>query len=363
MSDFLAQTRPILLVIGSALVLIAALFPLFEPLLARLGLAGYRLPSILRRARTPLRVVLLTSGLEILFEAFIRDASGWSQTLRHILALVLIGAIIWLVIALVLALEDIVLGRIEKEYTGDAVHVRQARTQVTLLRRLIVAFLIIIGLAAMLTTFPEVNVIGRSLFASAGLISIVAGLAAQTTLTNLFASIQLAMSNALRVDDVVVVEGESGTVAEMTLTYVVIALWDGRRLILPSSYFVSQPFENWTRSRDQIGGNVTLDVDWTVPVPELRAELTRVLDETPLWDGRRNNLVVADATSGSIRIRIDVSAADTLSLLRLRNHVREAMVTYLASRGGGSLPRTRMETVRDAGPMSPDSATDDGLRT
>jgi len=217
--------------------------------------------------------------------------------------------------------------------------------------------------AVALTTFPSVNLIGTGLLASAGLISIVAGLAAQTSLINIFAGIQLALSDALRVgdvvQDVVQMEDESGVVNDITLTYVVIGLWDARKLILPSSYFISQPFENWTRSGDRIGGTVFLDVDWTVPIAQIRAEPEQALTDPPLWDGRNGSLGVADITGGQVRLRIDLSARDTSSLFGLNAYVREQMVTYLQEQGGTGLPRQRIEQVppplmhRSPGPIAP----------
>ncbi|MGB3305068.1 MAG: mechanosensitive ion channel domain-containing protein [Thermomicrobiales bacterium] len=197
-----------------------------------------------------------------------------------------------------IAVEELALWQFKNATDVDDVRIRRANTQVTPLRRLIVATLVFVGVAIALMTSPAVHVIGQSILASAGLISIVAGLAAQSTLTNVFAGIQLALSNALRVGDVVVVASESGVIHDITLTYVVVNLWDERKLIFPSSHFTTEPFENWTRSGDPIGG--------------------------------------------AVQVRISLSAGHTLALFSLMSYVREEMVVSLASQGVQAMPRTRI---------------------
>lgn len=360
MVDDLLDNRRLTVWFGILLVLVAIAVPLARTLLDRFSITRSRLPDILDKSRASIRALLLVIGAQVILSGAADPDEAWVGVARHALTIGIIAALTWFLIDLIEAFEDVVLAHLDRQQPDNDVGIRRARTQVTLLRRLVSAVLIVIGVAVALTTFPSVNIIGTSLLASAGLISIVAGLAAQTSLTNVFAGIQLALSDALRVGDVVQMEDESGVVHDITLTYVVIGLWDDRKLILPSSYFISQPFENWTRSGDRIGGTVFVDVDWTVPIGRLRAELERALAETPLWDGRTGSLNVADATGGQVRIRIDLSARDTSSLFGLNAYVRERMVTFLQEQGGVGLPRQRLErlpdqrTTREDGPAAAD---------
>lgn len=194
----------------------------------------------------------------------------------------------------------------------------------------------------MLLTFPAVQTIGASLLASAGIASIVAGLAAQSVLANLFAGIQLVFSDAIRVDDVVVVDGEWGRVGEITLSYVVVDIWDQRRLILPCTYFTTQPFENWTRRDSELLGSVEIDLDWRVPVDDVRDHLATVLARTELWDGRTGIVQVTDAVGGFVRLRVLISAADSPGLWDLRCIVREELVEYIRDAAPDSLPVQRL---------------------
>lgn len=271
--------------------------------------------------------------------------SSLVETAQRATSIVFIMAIVWLFIEILLAIEVVVLGRYAPLSQLSRVDIRKKRTQLILIRRLVVAVVITVGLGATLMTFPAIRVVGQGVLASAGLISIVAGLAAQSALTNVFAGIQLTLSNSMRVGDVVSVDGQSGSVGEITLTYVVIYLWDDRRLILPSSYFTTTPYENWTRRGGRIIGKIDFDVDWSVPLDALREELDRVLRETPLWDGRKGVLIVYDVTQGRVRLRCLVSAANTDDMFSLNAHVREAMVRFVVEYGSEPAPRIRQQDV------------------
>ena len=206
----------------------------------------------------------------------------------------------------------------------------------------------VLTVAAMLLTFPTARAAGAGILASAGVISIVAGLAAQTSLANVFAGLQLAFTDAIRVDDVVVVEDAWGRIEEITLTYVVVHIWDDRRLVLPSTYFTTTPFENWTRKESAVLGSVELDVDWTVPFDEMRTELHRLLEDEggrgpELWDRRVGVLQVTDAVGSVVRARVLVSAQDAGTLFDLRCHVREQLVGWLQREHPAGLPRVRVE--------------------
>jgi len=266
----------------------------------------------------------------------VKDYPGERRTFPWVM-LTLVG-----INVLAFVFEDLALARYRMDVVDNR-HARRVRTQVTLLRRITVAVISIIAAASMLMTVPSVRVAGASIFASAGVVGIVAGLAAQTSLANVFAGLQLAFTDAIRVDDVVVVEEEWGKIEEITLTYVVVHIWDDRRMILPSTYFTTTPFQNWTRTESAVLGAVELDLDWAVPLEEMRAEMHRVLDSTDLWDQRVCVLQVTDAVGDHIRIRVLVSGKDGPTTFDLRCHMREALVLWVQRNHPGALPRTRVE--------------------
>ena len=333
-------------VIGVALALAAAL------LAARLVRTGVtrlfsKVPGIRQittLGRNPLRLALALIGTRIALKA---TASGqpWFDPVDYVLVLALIASLAWLAIVLLLIIEAVILTKYSTD-TKDNRRLRRLKTQVTLGRRIAVALVAVMAVAVVLLTIPEVRALGAGILASAGVVSIVAGLAVQSTLGNVFAGIQIAFTDSIRVDDVVVVEGQWGTIEEITMTYVVVHIWDDRRLILPSTYFTTTPFENWTRRQSAILGTVELDVDWRVPAADLRAKLTETLEGTELWDGRTGVLQITDAVSGLVRVRILVSAEDSGTLFDLRCLVRETMVTYLQQHHAYALPRQRWEQVR-----------------
>ena len=305
-----------------------------------------------RVARMPLRLTMCLAGVRIAL-LFTTADSDWRRNTDHFLVIALIAAIAWLAIALLLIIETAILARYRVDVTDNR-RARQLRTQVIMARRIAVALVVVLAAGIVLLTFPAVRALGTGLLASAGLISIVAGLAAQTSLVNVFAGVQLAFTDAIRVDDVVVVQKEWGRIEEITLTYVVVHLWDDRRLILPSTYFTTTPFENWTRRQAAVMGTVELDLDWRAPVEALRAELRSVLASTELWDGRTGVLQITDATQGYVRVRVVVSAANSGSLFDLRCLVREALIDCLQRNFPEALPHTRWERL----PLP--AAADDG---
>ncbi|GAA2895159.1 mechanosensitive ion channel [Streptosporangium fragile] len=268
-----------------------------------------------------------------------------SVMIERILSLLMIGCVTWLFIQAAYAVTDVVLERlitIEGEGNRKA---RRIRTQIALVRRVASAVIIVVALGAMLFTFPQVRALGAGLLASAGIAGVVVGIAAQSTLGNMLAGLQLAFSDALRLDDVVVVKGEWGRIEELSLTYVVLRLWDERRLVLPVSHFASNPFENWTRHSSRVIGHVYLRVDWSVPVEELRTELYRVLREHPLWDQKDWTLQVTDTLpNGLLELRALMSAADSASAWDLKCDIREHMVTFVREKYPEALPRFRVET-------------------
>jgi len=301
--------------------------------------------------RGPVRATLMVIAAKTAVHHTSDPSSVWRDGVDHLLVIALIATNTWLFASLILVAERRAIARFAgggEAMTDADRHRRRVRTQITVLRRLVVALVVVFGLASVLMTFPAFSNIGKTLFASAGVLSVVAGLAAQTSLGAAFAGIQISFSDAIRVGDVVVVEGEWGRIEEITLTYVVVHIWDERRLVLPCTYFIKTPFQNWTRNATALLGTVALDVDFTVPLDAMRAELDRLLKSNKLWDGRANVLQVTDAVGGHVRVQILVSAPNAGSLSDLRCDVREGIVTWLQRAQPGALLRHRLEHAATA---------------
>ena len=314
--------------------------------------------DLARHARVPFRLLLVILALGNVASTMRLDVvdEAWWDAIRLALRLAAIGAGAWLLASVLLFLEDLGLRRYRTD-VPDNEAARRMRTQVQILRRLTVSVVVVVALGAALLSFPGVRTVGASLLASAGLISVIAALAAQSTLANVFAGVQLAFNDAIRIDDVVIVEEEWGWIEEITLSYVVVRLWDDRRMVLPSTYFTSTPFQNWTRHSSELLGAVELDVDWQVDVGAMRGELHRIVESTDLWDGRTQVLQVTDALGGLVRVRALVTAVDAGTLFDLRCHVREQLVSWVQRADAGGLPRVRAQLVE--GPAGPPRADRD----
>lgn len=269
------------------------------------------------------------------------SAPAWATATQHILLIGVILAATWLIVGLAKALESSVVESVRA--AGDEGRANRVTTQTQIMRRVAEAIIIICGTVGGVMTFPSARVAMGSLLASAGLVSVVAGLAAQSTLGNVFAGIQLATTDAIRVGDVVVIDDEQGTIEEITLTYVVVRSWDDRRVILPSTHFTQNPFANWSRRGTEHTGTLTLDLDWRVPVAAVRAELARIVAAAPAWDGRVANLDVTDTAGGTVTLRIALSGPDASTVFGLQCHVREELVTWMQTTAPYALPRTRVE--------------------
>ena len=266
----------------------------------------------------------------------------------HLAQLAAIACGAWVVIAASGSLGGAVANKLDLEVTDN----RRARgryTQLQVLRRVIVVAAVVVAIAAAALTFPSGRAFGTSLLASAGVAGLVAGLAGRSTLGNLVAGIQIAFAGPIRLDDVVVVEGEWGRIHEITLTNVVVRTWDERMVVLPSAYFVETPFENWTRQRADILGTVVLHVDHRAPLAEMRRVLELTCRDNPLWDGRVCGLQVVETGPSTITVRCVVSARNATHAWDLRCQVREALVTWLARHAPEGLPRVRTGTEA-AGP-------------
>lgn len=274
--------------------------------------------------------------------------------LQHVLGLGLIASVAWVVVLL----ADVFTDTISERYAvdvADNLAARSIRTQAQVLRRIFVMVVVLLTLGIMLMTFPAIRTLGTSLLASAGLAGIVLGMAMRPTLASLIAGIQIALTQPIRIDDVVIVEGEWGWIEEIRTTYVVVRIWDLRRLVVPLSYFIERPFQNWTRVTADLLGTVFVYVDYTIPVEALREELHRILKATDMWDGRTWGLQVTNTDTHGIELRALMSAPNGPVAWDLRCHVREKMIQYLQERYPDSLPKTRaaLEPAREAIANSP----------
>jgi small-conductance mechanosensitive channel len=224
---------------------------------------------------------------------------------------------------------------------ADNLQARKIYTQIHVISKVVYAIISLFTVASILMLFNEVRSLGTSILASAGVVGIIIGFAAQKTMSNLFAGIQIAMTQPIRLDDVVIVEGEWGRVEEITLTYVVIHIWDDRRLVVPLSYFIEKPFQNWTRASADLLGSVFVWVDYSLPLDEVRKALKEIIESNPLWDKRFWNLQVTDATEKTMQLRVLATSGDSSKSWDLRCDIREKLIAYIQKNHPQSLPQFR----------------------
>ncbi len=318
----------------------------------RSGSATDRILSTLMSSwRRPLKTLFLIVWVRLV----VSIAGGpklWIALVNHGFAMALIGTMAWLIIRTTDILEDLVLSRYRID-VADNLEARKIHTQIRFLKRVIVTVVLVIAAASMLMVFPKVRQFGASILASAGVVGIVAGLAVQRSIANLLVGIQVAITQPIRVDDVVIVENEWGQIEEITSTYVVVRIWDLRRLILPITYFTEKPFENWTRTSADLIGTVFIYADYSIPVDAVRQELHRILQESDLWDGKAWALQVTDAREHTIELRAMVSAANASAAWNLRCQVREELILFIQKNYPESLPKFRTELTRNGSEEKP----------
>ena len=306
-----------------------------------------------RHAREHLRAriahvvaVPAATALPLLFLAIALDATPLDPalvaTLRHWIALGGMLCLTWLVARVVGAVED----RILLEHPVDVednLAARRVQTQTRVISRVLQGAVVLVGVALALMTFPQVRQVGTALLASAGIIGLVAGVAAQPVFGNLIAGLQIALAQPIRLDDVVIVDGEWGRIEEITSTYVVVRIWDERRLVVPLQWFISNPFQNWTRSSAQLLGTAFLWLDHRAPIDAIRAELQRICEADPRWDRRVCVTQITETDRHTIEVRLLVSARNSGDLFDLRCAVREGMLAFLNRAHPEALPRLRNE--------------------
>jgi small-conductance mechanosensitive channel len=265
--------------------------------------------------------------------------------LRQTLSILIILCVTAIVLRLIAAVADVLLDNYPTG-SSDNLHARSVRTKVQVLARTAMFVVVLLGVGSVLMTFPNVRQIGASLLASAGLAGIVAGLAARPVLGNLIAGLQIALAQPLRIDDVLIVENEWERVEEISETYVVIRIWDERRLVVPLEYFISHPFQNWTRNSSQLIGSVFLWVDFAMPLAPLREKLKQLVEAAPEWDRRVCVLQVTEASDTAMQVRILLSSDDAGRNFDLCCKVREALLAYLNEEFPAMLPQTRATLSR-----------------
>ncbi|WP_425247142.1 mechanosensitive ion channel family protein, partial [Streptomyces sp. NEAU-NA10] len=330
--------RPVI-VVGGSVVLTLLIGWATDRLLCKADRSHSETPlwGLLRRGRIPYQLVLCAAMLRGSYdeaELLQEHKVGIGRTLT----LVLIGAAAWLAIRIAAAVVETTYSRYARVHR-DAARVRRVRTQVSLIMRVVSAIVGVVAVAAMLLTFPAFRAAGASLLASAGILGIVAGVAAQSTLSNMFAGFQIAFGDMVRLGDTVVVDGEWGTVEEITLTFLTVRTWDERRITMPVSYFTSKPFENWSRGTPQMTGIVYWHVDHSAPLDAMREKLRDILRECPAWDGRAYGLDVTDTTPNTMQVRALVTAKDADDIWTTRVTVREQMIRWLSEEHPYALPR------------------------
>lgn len=347
--DFLLPSLVVLLAMCLGLLAYWLVFRTLERIFrANVGLAG----SLVRRARRPMRLAFVLASLVIVLP-MVRLPGAWRDGLQHIALILLIVLIGWTAILLVNHFSERSMRRYRLD-TEDNLAARKYVTQVRVLRRTAVIMLVILTSAAVLLTFESVQKYGVSLFASAGAAGLILGLAARPVLANLIAGIQIAITQPIRLDDVVIVEGEWGWVEEIFATYVVVRIWDWRRMVVPLSYFIEKPFQNWTRESASIIGAVFWHLDYTVPVGEARTKLEELVEKSPHWDGQVVNLQVTDTDKDTITLRGLMSARTSPQAWDLRCEIREKMIDWFQKEYPDALPRLRgeLETYSGKTPRS-----------
>ena len=301
-------------------------------------------------------------GLRIGWGVASDQSEPWLRSmLQHGLLVAVILSATWFVAALIDGTEHTVLERLR---AGGQSRYRKVQTQLQILHRIVIVVVWVLGIAMVLMTFPSARGLGATLFTSAGLLSVVIGIAAQSTLGNVFAGLQLAFSDSIRMGDIVVWQKEFTTVEEITLTYVVLKVWDGRRLIVPSSQMTTSTFENWTRRTPDLLGYVDFELDWSAPIPQMRSELQRILERTDLWDGDTGILQVRDATASRLQVSILLSAENASMLTDLKYYVRESMVRWIQDNAPHAIPHNRSlseDEVTLAGLIKPGEGKAEGL--
>ena len=329
-------------VLGGIAILLVSFFIIFK-ILKKLGKdPGNILPTnIANRIGVPLLVFLVSLLIKIAILARLFRFEYTYEILGSLSTLGFIFSITWFcIVALKIAKSRILLNY--DLTTKDNLSARKIYTQLMILERIIIFIIVLLALGIALMSFENIRSIGVSVLTSAGIAGIIIGFSAQKAIGTLLAGIQIAITQPIRMDDVVIVEGEWGRIEEINLTYVVVKIWDQRRLVVPSTYFIENTFQNWTRQSADLLGTVFIYTDYEVTIEALRGELTSLLESSPLWDKKVNVLQVTNASEKTVEIRALMSAKDSGTLFDLRVFIRENLLVFLKENYPESLPKTRV---------------------
>jgi len=349
--DWLPNLVVALLIVGLALLVALTLHRWLRGLMGRLLARRYPyFHTILRQTRGLTRLGMLLLALIISVPAA-PLAPDTSRILTHIIFICIIAYVGWAAIVALNIAAQLYLRRFRVD-VEDNLLARKHNTQVRVLVRTVDVVLAILTIAAALMTFPSVRQYGVSLFASAGAAGIIVGLGARPLLSNLFAGIQLAMTQPIRIDDAVIVETEFGHIEEINSTYVVVRLWDLRRLIVPLSYFIEKPFQNWTRQNSALIGSVMIYVDYTAPIAEIRKEVERIVKASKNWDGDVVKVQVTDTRERTVQVRVITSARSSGQASDLGCEIREQLIDFLRREHPHALPRQREDVVVEQKPVA-----------
>ncbi|MEX2473928.1 mechanosensitive ion channel family protein [Marinobacter sp.] len=327
---------------SSAILAVVATYAIY-----RLALAIFRHFS---ESRTVLRLFLdaAARALGIVFcllalNGMLRAAPAdlpLMTAVQHVTALLLVLALTWAAVRLTSAIGDVIVA-LNPVLEGQWIRARKVETQTRFLVRALNILIVIIGFGVALMTFESVQHMGASLLASAGVGGLILGFAARPVLSNLLAGMQIALTQPFRIDDVLHVQGEWCWVEEVTATYVVLRVWDLRRLVVPLQWFIENPFQNWSRKNSELLGAVFVWVDYTMPIEPLRQEFKRLLGNSELWDGKLATVQVTDSNDQAVQVRFLMSASDSSRNWDLRCAVREGLVTFIQENYSAQLPRLR----------------------
>ncbi|UFU03927.1 mechanosensitive ion channel family protein [Ruania suaedae] len=342
-----------LIAIVAAVAGVVLLLLIANAVLLRIGRRVRLLRLAWLKVRRPLSLLLVSIALRIAVAQSLQDSSVRTVAMHVLLIAILLSAV-WLVERFVLAWLTHLKDHMIKRMRDDDRARRRVETQMLLIRRIVAVAFTIIAIALVLLTFPGVEQVGATVLASAGLLSVVIGVAAQATLGNVFAGLQLAFTDAIRIGDVVEVDGTWSTIEDITLSYVVVSIWDERHKVLPSTYFTTTPFINWSRTGDTVTGVIYFTLDWRVNLEALRREFERVLEASQLWDRRASSVVVTDSTGDRLTVRALVTSKDSDSDWALRCEVREKLATWLREHNPEALPVQRVILPEQPEPGAPE---------
>lgn len=336
----------LLLVVALALVAQRLIFALLLRLAQRRNDGIFA--ALVRRAQAPagFAIPLLAAIAAV---PYLQFPVQIERPLVHALQIATTIALAWGVVAAIGLYTDIAKLRYQVD-TADNLRARQVETRINILARTATTLVVLVAFALAVMTFPPIRALGTTLLASAGVVGLVVGISARPLFENLVAGVQIALTQPIRIDDVVVVEGEYGRIERIESTYVVVNLWDRRRMVLPLTYFIQKPFQNWTRTGADLSGSVLLFADFSVSVEDVRNQLAEILGSSALFDGSLQAVQVVDVTETAMQLRILVSARDANSLWDLRCEVREKMIAWLQQHYPASSPGWRF-----AAPVRPEA--------